>query len=69
MLDLIYEDESKPLDPDAAVSGRAPLPLPRTWGRSNKPRRKVRVTGLTTKNTKHTKRSQDKAPDAVFSAT
>ena len=34
MLDLIYEDESKPLDPDTAVSGREPLPLPRTWGRS-----------------------------------
>jgi DNA polymerase IV len=34
MLDLIYEDEWKPLDPDTAVSGRAPLPLPRTWGRS-----------------------------------
>jgi DNA polymerase-4 len=31
MLDLIYEDESKPLE---EMPPRAPLPLPRTWGRS-----------------------------------
>ena len=34
MLDLVYEDEARLLDPDTAVSGRAPLSLPRTWGRS-----------------------------------
>jgi DNA polymerase-4 len=31
MLDLIYEDESKPLEGEATTE---PLPLPRSWGRS-----------------------------------
>lgn len=31
MLDLIYEDESQPLEETLPA---APLPLPRTWGRS-----------------------------------
>jgi hypothetical protein len=31
MLDLVYEDEWQPLE---NTSPAAPLPLPRTWGRS-----------------------------------
>jgi len=39
MLDLVYEDEAKPLE-DGAAAG--PLALPRTWGRSTSRHAKFR---------------------------